>query len=201
LSVTTDNRGTVSFCHRCGFSEANNHPSVHSNVAAPKSYRPWRDVAESLWIYAKPLAGTLAEKYLTGRVCRLPPDDGDLRFLPARGEFPAAMLARVTDVVTGDPISLHFTRLNRDGSKAGDVPKRLLAGHRKARGVIRLWPDECVTHGLAIAEGIVAGVNYFFRRRQLFLPVLSLHHWSTIAQSDAKSVRSSESEISARFRS
>jgi hypothetical protein len=22
----------------------------------------------------------------------------------------------------------------------------------------------------------VAGVNYFFRRRQLFLPVLSLHH-------------------------
>ena len=47
----------------------------------------------------------------------------------------------------------------------------------------------------------LAGVNYFFRRRQLFLPVLSLHHWSTIAQSDAKSVRSSGSEISARFRS
>jgi hypothetical protein len=50
-------------------------------------------------------------------------------------------------------------------------------------------------------ERVVAGVNYFFRRRQLFLPVLSLHHWSTIAQSDAKSVRSSGSEISARFRS
>ncbi len=47
----------------------------------------------------------------------------------------------------------------------------------------------------------VAGVNYFFRRRQLFLPVLSLHHWSTFAQSDAKSVRSSGSEISARLRS
>ena len=47
----------------------------------------------------------------------------------------------------------------------------------------------------------LADVNYFFRRRQLFLPVLSLHHWSTIAQSDAKSVRSSGSEISARFRS
>src|SRR5487761_2181801 len=47
----------------------------------------------------------------------------------------------------------------------------------------------------------LAGVNYFFRRRQLFLPVLSLHHWSTLAQSDAKGVRSSGSEISARFRS
>jgi hypothetical protein len=49
-------------------------------------------------------------------------------------------------------------------------------------------------------DPLVAGVNYFFRRRQLFLPVLSLHHWSTIAQSDARSVRSSGSEISARLR-
>ena len=47
---------------------------------------------------------------------------------------------------------------------------------------------------------LLAGVKYFFRRRQLFLPVLSLHHWSTFAQSDAKSVRSSGSEISARLR-
>jgi integrase len=42
---------------------------------------------------------------------------------------------------------------------------------------------------------LVAGVNYFFRWRQLFFPVLSLHHWSTIAQSGAKGVRSSVSEI------
>lgn len=46
----------------------------------------------------------------------------------------------------------------------------------------------------------VAGVNYFFRWRQLFLPVLSLHHWSTITQSDAKGARSSVSEICRRFR-
>jgi transposase len=42
----------------------------------------------------------------------------------------------------------------------------------------------------------LAGVNYFFRWRQLFLPVLSLHHWSTIARSDAEGVRSSDSEFS-----
>jgi len=42
---------------------------------------------------------------------------------------------------------------------------------------------------------VVARVNYFFRWRHSFLPVLSLHHWSTIAQSDAKSVRSSDSEF------
>jgi len=38
-------------------------------------------------------------------------------------------------------------------------------------------------------------VNYFFRWRLLFLPVLSLYHWSTIAQSDAKNVRSSVAEL------
>ena len=43
--------------------------------------------------------------------------------------------------------------------------------------------------------GKLAGVNYFFRWRLSFLPVLSLHHWSTIAQSGAKGVRSSVSEI------
>jgi hypothetical protein len=42
---------------------------------------------------------------------------------------------------------------------------------------------------------LLAGVNYFFRWRLSFLPVLSLHHWSTIAQSDAEGVRSSVSEI------
>jgi hypothetical protein len=54
---------------------------------------------------------------------------------------------------------------------------------------------------IVIGSGMlcVSGVNYFFRWRQSFLPVLSLHHWSTIAQSDAKGVRSSVSEICRRF--
>jgi hypothetical protein len=90
------------------------------------------------------------------RGCRLPPEDGDLRYLPARGMHLHAMLARVTDAVTAEPISLHFTRLAPDGrGKAGsDCDKLLLTGHRKAGGVIRLWPDECVSLGLAVAEGI-----------------------------------------------
>jgi putative DNA primase/helicase len=155
LSVTTDDRGTVSYCHRCSYTESNSNASVVGNIkAAAKSYRPWHDVAESLWLSAQPLAGTVAEEYLTRRGCRLPHEDGDLRFLPARADLRAAMLGRVTDAITGEPISLHFTRLNADGTKAGDKPKRLLAGHRKARGVIRLWPDELITLGLAIAEGI-----------------------------------------------
>jgi len=111
--------------------------------AAPV-YRPWKDLAATLW-----------EQH---RGCALPPADGDLRYLPARGAHPAAMVARVTDVITAAPISLHFTRLNPDGSKHADG-KRLLGGHRKAGGCIRLWPDEAVTTGLAIAEGIESALS------------------------------------------
>jgi len=107
-------------------------------------------------MHSLPITGTPAEIYLLTRGCRLPPEDGDVRYLPARGKYPHAMLARVTDVVTAQPISLHFTRLASDGRrKAGtDTDKLLLAGHRKKGGCIRLWPNECVTQGLAIAEGI-----------------------------------------------
>jgi phage/plasmid primase-like uncharacterized protein len=81
------------------------------------------------------------------------------------------MVARVTDAITAEPISLHFTRLTADGSKVPDSPKRLLAGHRKAGGVIRLWPDEAVTVGLSIAEGIETALA----AAHAFTPV-----WSTV---------------------
>ena len=164
LSVTTDARGTVSYCHRCHYTEAQNHISAMGTLVAPKAYRPWRDLAAHLWDTSEPLVGSIAETYLRRRGCCLPPADGDLRFLPARGDFSAAMLARITDVFSAEPISLHFTRLNPDGTKTADTPKRLLAGHRKTGGVVRLWPDECVTTGLAIGEGIetcLAGAHGF----------------------------------------
>jgi hypothetical protein len=154
LAVTFDDRGAVSFCHRCGYVAADNHVSALGSPAVPKLYRPWRDRAEHIWGIAEPLAGSLAATYLTSRGCFMPPADGDLRFLPARGDYPAAMLARVTDARSGEPISLHFTRLDANGRKAGADAKRLLSGHRKAGGVIRLWPDDCVTVGLGIGEGI-----------------------------------------------
>lgn len=66
------------------------------------------------------------------------------------------MLARITDAATNDPLSLHFTRLNTDGTK---IDRRLLAGHIKRGGVIRLWPDNNVTFGLGIAEGIETALS------------------------------------------
>ena len=50
--------------------------------------------------------------------------------------------------------------MRADGTKADvDPPRLLLGGHRKQGGVIRLWPDEAVTTGLAIAEGIETALS------------------------------------------
>lgn len=154
LAVTTDERGVVMYCHRCGFTSNENRITAAGAPAVPRTYKPFADVADFIWSQTIPLRGSPAEKYLRGRGCRLPPHDGDLRYLPARGQHPAAMVGRVTDARTAEPLSLHFTHINNDGQKVGERPKRLLKGHRKSGGVIRLWPDEAVTYGLGIAEGI-----------------------------------------------
>jgi hypothetical protein len=62
------------------------------------------------------------------------------------------MVGRVTEFVTNDPLTLHFTSLLPDGSAY--TSKRLLADHQKTGGVIRLWPDDAVTMGLGLGEGI-----------------------------------------------
>jgi len=144
----------VSYCHRCGFTEASNHTIAAGNPVQPKTYRHWLDKAQYLWSRSQALQGSVAATYLQRRGCRIPPPDADLRYLPASGDYPYAMLARITDAITAEPISLHFTRLNADASKVANTPKKLLREHRKSGGVIRLWPDEAVRLGLAIAEGI-----------------------------------------------
>jgi hypothetical protein len=62
----------------------------------------------------------------------------------------------VTDAVTGAAISLHTTWLAADGRGKAPIerPRLLAKGCRKAGGLVRLWPDEAVTTGLLIAEGI-----------------------------------------------
>ena len=115
-----------------------------------------------LWASSLPLANTIGAAYLLARGCVIPPADGDLRFLPAHkhplGDYTGpALVALVTDIETREAISLHQTWIRPDGTKPDDLPgpaRLLLGGHRKAGGCIRLWPDEAVTHGLGVGEGI-----------------------------------------------
>jgi putative DNA primase/helicase len=162
LAIRIDERGATWHCHRCHASGAlNDRGATHR---APRSLvRPiqevpqrWSEKAECIWRRARPLRGSLGEAYLTRRRCVIPPADGDLRYLAGTERYPPSLLARVTEIRTGAPLTLHFTRLKIDGTgKAGtDRDKLLLRGHQKKHGVIRLWPDQAIGSVLAVAEGI-----------------------------------------------
>lgn len=129
-------------------------PPLRAHRSSPILDRIWDEVA-------RPLVGTPAEVYLQRR-CGRAPRWADLRYLPSTGKHPhPAMVGLITDFVTGERLSLHFTLLKSDGSQKADVgkPKRVLAGHSKARGVIRLVPDADVTLAIGLTEGIETGIS------------------------------------------
>jgi hypothetical protein len=116
----------------------------------------------ALWDECEPIAG-VAMSYLRSRRCRIPPEDGDLRWHPRvkhpSGHIGPALVGLITHVETRAPLSLHRTWITSTG-KAHVSPTRMpLAGHSTAGGCIRLWPDEAVTYGLAIAEGVETALS------------------------------------------
>jgi hypothetical protein len=161
LSVTLDERGGVALCHRCGYVETMAGEARNRPVAArstPRRHETLSDLGCALWRSCGPIDGA-ALAYLESRHCVIPPADGDLRWHPAlrhpSGHVGPALVALVTHAQTRAPLTLHRTWVRRDGAKAPVSPPRmLLGGHRKVGGVVRLWPDDAVSTGLAIAEGI-----------------------------------------------
>ncbi len=169
--VTLDERGGVAYCHRCYLVETRFDDDVRSRPgrpliqrAAAVSHVTLSDYGRDLWDASRPISGA-ALAYLEARCCVIPPRDGDLRWHPEVKHSPSgtagpALVALVTDFVTRQPLTLHRTWIRADGTKADlEPPRMLLGGHRKAGGVVRLWPDEAVTHGLGIAEGIETALS------------------------------------------
>ena len=119
------------------------------------------DLAWRLWREAVPAIGTLAEAYLAHRGLRLEPAM-PLRFHPrawrnrANGPFGPAMVALMTCPERNEPVGVHVTYLRPDGRGKADGPAAKAMFGR--RGVIRLSPDEEVTLGIGIAEGIETSV-------------------------------------------
>lgn len=142
--------------------EASRSRSVPDPIPDPAPARCADGITEALALCrsASPiLPSTEAAGYLQARGCSLPHPDGDLRFLAAHrhpgGWRGPCLLALVTDAITGEPMTLHRTWVQPDGSKAPiDRPRLLWPGLPKAGGVVRLWPDDEVTLGLCVAEGI-----------------------------------------------
>jgi hypothetical protein len=115
------------------------------------------DIGRRMWQEAVNPADTLVVRYLASRSLALP-IDAPLRFHPrawrnvAYGPHGPAMLALMTHPVTAKPVGLHVTYLRPDGTgKAEGHGKKIMLGHA---GVVRLVPDEDVTIGLGLAEGI-----------------------------------------------
>jgi len=177
VTIGADGRA-VAHCFRCGYvaSHRPNHPhSVRPAFQIRKEVLPvfgkprhetlsdygravWREQCHPI------LPVTIAADYLLARRCVLPPVEGHLRWHPAlrhpSGYVGPALVGLVTDVVTRQFLSLHRTWIQADGRKADvDPPRLLLGGHRKAGGCIRLWPDDAVTTGLAVAEGIETALS------------------------------------------
>jgi len=172
LSVRLESDGVIVWhCHRdCGMdgssrSRDHNSPQQPRKAVPRPAERPrgLSDYARQLWAATAPLSGAAVD-YLAARKCVVPPADGDLRCLPALkhplGYIGPALVGRITDACTGAPLSLHRTWIHPDGRKADVSPPRLLLkDHPISGGVIRLWPDEAVTNGLGIAEGIETALS------------------------------------------
>ncbi|CAJ4043179.1 virulence-associated protein E [Burkholderia pseudomallei] len=174
LGITIEANGTgIAHCFRCAFVETHrpergahltSRRTLRINAALPSAKRDTlSNYGRELWGACSPLSG-VALAYLEARCCRIPPAAGDLRWHPALAHpvrhVGPALVALVTHAVTGEHMTLHRTWVKPDGTKADVYPPRLLlAGHPKQGGVIRLWPDEAVTSGLGIAEGIETALS------------------------------------------
>jgi hypothetical protein len=129
----------------------------------PERYETLAPHGHRLWASCRPIEpGTVAATYLERRGCALPSFVAThLRWHPAvrnrrEDHVGPALVALVTDPLTGEPINLHRTWLKPDGSGKAELekPRLLLKGHPGDRGVVRLWPDDEVTIGLVVGEGL-----------------------------------------------
>jgi putative DNA primase/helicase len=114
-------------------------------------------IAQRLFREAVAPQKTPVELYLNSRRLELPPM-APLFFHPhawrnaKNGPCGPAMVSLLTSAQGNIPVGIHLTYLRPDGTGKADGPcSKVMLG--KA-GVIRLVPDDEVTHGLGLAEGV-----------------------------------------------
>lgn len=168
LTIEADGKGVL-HCFRCGQVETY-RPKSGSQVRRNATIIPQQpasskrtvlsDYGLELWEKCQPISG-VAKSYLESRRCVTPPVDGDLRWHPAlkhgiTGYVGPALVGLITDVHTGKPLSLHRTWITSTGKVGhlGHQARMVLSNHATVNGVIRLWPDDMVSLGLGIGEGI-----------------------------------------------
>ena len=177
LGVTVDEQGVKLGCNHCGWKNGAFYRAVEGTalaaiserdrVIAEKRRRIERDKSRNksqwLWQNRKPLTGSIAETYL--RECRgyrgpLPPTLG---FLPARDDYPPAMIAAFGTAIETEPgvlvipagniSGVHLTKLMPNGlDKAGTDSDKLTIGMDNRAPIWLAAINDGL--GLVIAEGI-----------------------------------------------
>lgn len=170
LSVRLELDGTVIWhCHRLCGTDGSSRARDSNAAATPRGPRCRPTAARAIRLCSRAL-GRYRAHFRPSR--RLPAGAGlcaatrrqrpalHARVRHSSGYIGPALVALITDICTGAPLSLHRTWIKPDGNKADVSPPRLLLkDHPIAGGVIRLWPDEAVTAGLGIAEGIETALS------------------------------------------
>ena len=171
LTMEIDGKG-VMHCFRCSYAESH-HPDCGTAVRRVPTIKPSHkpqteqhqrlsDWGRNLWRNCHPLSG-IALQYLRSRRCAIPPAYGHLRWHPSMkhpsGYVGPALVALITDVETGEHLSLHRTWITPTGKANLDTPRLPLWNHSTKNGVIRLWPDDEVNALLGIAEGIETALS------------------------------------------
>jgi hypothetical protein len=117
-------------------------------------------LAGALWRASIDPRGTLVERYLKSRALDLPDAAANeaTRFhpdCPFKGERFPAMVCLVRNIVSNEPQAIHRTALAANGTaiKRDGKTLRMSLG-AIAGGAIKIDPDEDVTQGLCIGEGV-----------------------------------------------
>jgi putative DNA primase/helicase len=149
----------VEYAHRfIGDARTVQAPSDRCRMGTTDSAGNQRRALE-LWEQGLPIAETVAAQYLAMRGILGPGIDREvLRFHPScpygeRARHPC-MLALLRDIRTDEPRAIHRTALTRDGDKIG----RMVLGPKDGAAV-KLSPDDAVTMGLTIAEGVETALS------------------------------------------
>jgi hypothetical protein len=108
------------------------------------------DFALAIWKQSVPLHDTLGEQYFIERR-KLDVRKLDLHHCLRWNETTRSVIALMRHPMTDTPCGIHRTFLNEDGTKR----ERKMLGRQ---GVVKLTPDEDVTLGIGITEGVEDGL-------------------------------------------
>ena len=173
LAVTVEQDGSaVWICHRCGEKGSSRTGHIEGRGRPTEPTAPARqsldktERARRLLDACGPAQGTLVERYLASRLIELPAT-APLLFNASAWHWPSGralpcMVAPILpiDALDGAPAqAAHQTFLASDGSGKAAVDRPRLYLGPKAGGVVKLTPDEDVTLGLAICEGLETGLS------------------------------------------